>query len=674
MTPTEIESLRTRAREEFEKGLWKESEATYSQLVGDGQSDENADMDTVRTMIDYSRLLYLKERKQECKELCIRIVDLLENSFPEEIELKIEAMLNLLDALSFYEGRDYSDRIIKEATDLARSRTNPEDRLLASVLCSAAAVALSHDDRERFSDAESLIDEAAEILALEPVTEGEEYANMLSARAICEQLKGNVEFAERCYQESLAALDNYPLSPVFSEACFGYATLRATDSKFAESIVFLEQQIKSREMKIGYDHPILKRAVSALALTYSACGELDEAEIQAQRYNKMVEMMGNPGPELRIDCLRILVDILQQQSRFSEAQALLTRAYDIADTIKDEGVNVRLLMDLARLKLDLGLFPEAVNMYERALSITRRLKGPEHFETAMCLGLLGNAYFAVRDYERAESTIAESIELCGKQEEFFGSLLSADNYRYLGLVRLQQKKFDDAEDALLKALSVLSSTGMESTLHAAETQKNLGELYDARGDSATAKFHFERALDLAKDILGPNNFEIADYLLYLADIFRREDDYTEAEKLYNQALSILEKTLGPGHPRTCTLLQRFGEIAIERSNFKDAEGYFEQALMRLEQTLGTSHPDVGYTCYCLGATYHWLKEFTRAERYYRRALDIKEQQLGQEHKDLATIIEPLIEILFHLHREAEANSFQRRLNQLTSYDSQKADN
>ncbi|MBZ0189703.1 MAG: tetratricopeptide repeat protein, partial [Candidatus Obscuribacterales bacterium] len=496
MSTLNIDSLKTKAKEEFETGLWKEAEGSYC-LAMKTIDDNNAEItiESIKVMIDFSRLLYLKERKQECKELCIKIADLLGRNFADDIELKIEALLNLLDALSFFEGREYSDQIIKEATELARNRAKPGDRLLASVLCSSAAVALSHDDNDRFEEAEALIDEAAAILEVEQIEDGEELANVLSARAICEQLKGNVETAEACYQKALISVENSPLSPIFSEACFGYATLRATDSKFSESIIFLEQQIRKKELAIGDDHPILKRAVSALALTYSACGELDEAEVQAQRYNRIVEMMGDPGPELRIDCLRILVDILQQQSRFSEAQALLTRAYDIADTIKDEGLNVRLLMDLARLKLDLGLFPEAVSMYERALAITTRLKGPDHFETAMCLGLLGNAYFAVREYEKAEKTIKKSIKLCGKQEEFFGSLLSADNYRYLGLVCLQQKKFDQAEDALLKALSVLSSTGMESTLHAAETQKNLGELYDARGDSETAKFHFERALD-----------------------------------------------------------------------------------------------------------------------------------------------------------------------------------
>ncbi|MCA9817323.1 MAG: tetratricopeptide repeat protein, partial [Cyanobacteria bacterium HKST-UBA01] len=96
--------------------------------------------------------------------------------------------------------------------------------------------------------------------------------------------------------------------------------------------------------------------------------------------------------------------------------------------------------------------------------------------------------------------------------------------------------------------------------------------------------------------------------------------------------------------------------------------YFVKTLTRMEQTLGSNHPDVGYTSYCLGATYHWKSMPSRAESYYKKALSIKEEQLGLKHHDLATILEPLIDVLNSQGKQAEAGSYNRRMNELTGYD------
>ena len=675
MNPTTIEELKEKANECFISGDWAEAEKYFR--AGLEQLEENHSLPVegaMAFMLDYSRLLYLKERNEECRDLCLKILDLAEknSSNPATQTILVPTCLRLAETLSFFEDLDQTLIYLKRAANLADHtdlNLNPDYlSILVTILSTHAAYLLSGEDPGRFAESESLIEKAEELAQEYGITSGEDLANLYSTKAISIQLRGDIEEAQKYYILAIDALEDSPLSACFGEACFGYATLRATDSKFSSSLEFLEEQIASKEKRTGNDHPILKRAIAALALTYSACGELDEAEIQAQRYNRIVEMMGEPGVELKIDCLRILIDILQQQSRFSEAQVLLSRANDLAEATGNQAILVRLLMDMARLKLDLGDFQGSVELYEKSLAITTRLKGPDHFETAICLGLLGNAYFAVHDFARAEQYIRQSIELSSRQEEFFGNLLGADNYRYLGLVCLQQDKLEEAEDAFLKALAMLETTDMAQTLQEAETLKNMGELSEAREDLEGARRYYEKALKLARSILGDNNFEVADYISCLADIARKQSRYEEAEEMYGKALNIFEQTLGPGHPRTCIVLQRFGEIAIEQSKYDEAEEYFVKTLTRMEQTLGSNHPDVGYTSYCLGATYHWKSMPSRAESYYKKALSIKEEQLGLKHHDLATILEPLIDVLNSQGKQAEAGSYNRRMNELTGYD------
>lgn len=671
MTTNTISDLKEKANESFLAGEWQESENYYKKaLLEIDSSDKNVEnRESIELMMDYSNLLSLKERNDDCKEICLNILEKLDRNFSEDKDSYLKTLLKLAESLSFYGETESSLIHLEKAKSIAGSRKNPDDDLRATILATYAAFILSNEGHNRFSEVESLIAEAENVLKSSGITSGEALANVLSTKAIFIQLKGELEESQKLYLEALSAIEEHPLSPSFGESCFGYATLRATDSRFSESLSFLEENIQSKEKSIGKNHPILKRAISALALTYSACGELDEAEAQAQRYNQIVEMMGNPGGELKIDCLRILIDILEQQSRFSEAQALLTRANDIAESIGNESTQVQLKMDLARLKLDLGDFQESVRLYENALELTIRNRGENHFETAICLGVLGNAYFANHDYDKAESAIRKSILLSSQQEEFFSNLLGADNYRYLGLICLQQNKLEEAEDSFLKALSFLETTKMEETLQACETLRNMGELYEVKEEFNLAKLNYQRALDLARKILGDNNFEVADYMSYLADISRKQESTNEAEELYNKALTVYEDTVGPIHPRTCTLLQRLGEFYIEQENFDNAEEYFSKALTRMEQTLGTNHPDVGYTSYCLGATYHWKEQPGKAEKYYRKALSIKETQLGKTHKELAKIVEPLIDVLQSQGKHDEAHSLNRRMIEITGYDS-----
>lgn len=670
MTSENIESLNEKANRCFMSGDWARSEELFLSAIEEFKSlkeDQVPNLKEVILLLDFAKLLSQKERNDDCLNVLKKALSILDKDYPDQLNLRIQANIRMAETLSFYEDIDETMNFLDKARELVEIEPDRFQSNLVSILSTSAAFVLSNENPEKHLKAEVFLQEAEALIAANSIASGEDLCNFHSTRAISLQLKGCVEEAQKYYIKALDCIEDELDSPGFGEACFGYATLRATDSKFRESLDFLKQRISARELKIGKDHPILKRAISALALTYSACGQLDEAEIEAQRYNQVVEMMGNPGVELKIDCLRILIDILQQQSRFSEAQALITRANDLAESIGNKAVQVRLLMDLARLKLDLGDFQDAVDLYKKALNLTLEIKGEDHFETAICLGLLGNAYFATHDYEEAEKNIKKSIALSSKQEEFFGNLLGADNFRYLGLVCLQQNKLDEAEDAFLKALAMLESTDMEETLQLAETLKNMGELYEAKGELEEAKRHFENALALVRKILGDCNFEVADYITCLADIARKQKSFKEAEDLYNQALEIFESTLGPGHPRTCLVLQRFGEISIEQSNYDEAEKFFESALKKMEQTLGTNHPDVGYTSYCLGATYHWKEMPSRAEKYYRKALAIKEVQLGYKHTDLVTIIEPLIDVLVSQGKHNDANTFNKRMIDITGY-------
>lgn len=668
--PETIEKSWQSGKQHFLDGNWKASEEAYIAAMEMAMNEEGVLIDRkyIPLMLELAELFILKERKMDSRAILQDAIDIIDYNFPEENDHLLDACLSYIDALSMCDDFSEAEPYIERAIQLANTPEHHKDGKYIQALTTRAA---SHLALEQFENAGPLVEQCMELCTTHGIESGDAACSALLFKGLLLHLGGSVEEAEEAFLKGLETVRNETYSRSFQDVCFGYTTLLISQSRFTDAIAFLNKEIEEREAKTSREHPLLKRAIASLAIANAAYGDLGEAEVHAQRYHRLVEMMGEAGSELRIDCLRTLVDILVEQSRYSEAEVLLNRANDILESLEDNYIKATLLSDVARLKVELGQYDEAEALCKRALALTEEMKGEEHIETAMCLSILGSAYFSNRKIDEAEATYRKAIQLIEKHHHFFTSFVGAENYRNLGIILTQQKKFEEAEAMFLKILAHHEKNNGPLQVQMAETHRNLGELFEAQRKNHEAIGQYQLALSIAKSIFGPENSEVSDYICFVADIHRKDSRFTEAEDLYKQALKLLENTLGPQHPKTCTLLQRFGEMAIEKKEFPVAEEYFTAALLRLEQTLGTTHPEIGYTCYCLAAAYHWQEKLPKAEEFYKRALAIKEKQLGKTHKDLGNIIEPLIDILKHQGKVAEAATFQRRINEIDSYDAQK---
>jgi tetratricopeptide (TPR) repeat protein len=677
MVPETAEATWKKGKQCFLDGNWKEAEEAFAAALDGVRKDANdevvertiVDLQFIPLMLDLAELLILKERKQDSRTLLQEVINLIEDLYPDEEALLLDAYLAYIDALSMCDDFGEAEPYIEQAVELAEGK--PEHIKDGKYIQALTTKAASHLAQEQFEDAGPVIDECLELCTTHGITTGDAVCSALLFKGLLLHLDGDVDESEKTFLRGLETVRDEIHSRSFQDVCFGYTTLLISQSRFQDAIAFLNREIGLRESQTATDHPLLKRAIASIAIVNAAYGDLEEAEAHAQRYHRLVEMMGNAGSELRIDCLRTLVDILVEQSRYADAEVLLNRANDILESLQDNYVKATLISDVARLKVELGQYDEAEKLCKRALAMTTEIKGEDHIETAMCLSILGSAYFSNRKINDAEATYRKAIELIEKHHHFFTSFVGSENYRNLGIILTQQKKFEEAEQMFLKILAHHEKNNGPLQVQMAETHRNLGELFEAQNKNHEALGQYQLALAIAKNIYGPDNAEVSDYICFLADIHRKDARFSEADDLYKQALKLLENTLGPQHPKSCTLLQRFGEMAIEKKEFIVAEEYFMAALQRLEQTLGTMHPEIGYTCYCLGAAFHWQEKLPKAEEFYKRALAIKEKQLGRTHQDLANIIEPLIDILAHQKKYPEVEGLQRRMIEIRSYDAQK---
>lgn len=130
------------------------------------------------------------------------------------------------------------------------------------------------------------------------------------------------------------------------------------------------------------------------------------------------------------------------------------------------------------------------------------------------------------------------------------------------------------------------------TLWRAERAEALGLLASRQGDEDAAIQRHEEALVLRTRIFEAPIAKVlrSKSLNNLANAERAADKADAARRHYEEALALREEVLGPAHPMVGTVLFNLGLLLAEQGEYESAMGYFDRAL-RIEGAL----PDGGRT-------------------------------------------------------------------------------
>jgi len=231
------------------------------------------------------------------------------------------------------------------------------------------------------------------------------------------------------------------------------------------------------------------------------------------------------------------------------ARELLEKgAADLENEFHDRPlIRARLQMTIAGVFWGLGLYDDAVPLYESARQLRQRELGPDHPDTLI-----------------AGNDLAIMYEL--------------------------QNRFDEAEalylDVLERQRRVLGSDGVNTM----KTLQNLGSLYHklARYEEA-AKF-WEEALERRLRVLGPDDREYANTLSNLPIAYIGLGQLDRAQELFIEGLEVKRRVFGPEHPNTITAIANVGMMYVDRARFDEARPYLVEARDLSRRVQGESHP------------------------------------------------------------------------------------
>jgi eukaryotic-like serine/threonine-protein kinase len=265
---------------------------------------------------------------------------------------------------------------------------------------------------------------------------------------------------------------------------------------------------------------------------------------------------------------------------------------------KDAVTQADMMNVIGNVYFDLGLYARAESLFTQSLDIRRRVLGPRSRDTLQSMSSLGRTFVAERRYPQAEKLLRETL---AQQQRVLGpdhpdTLLTTDR---LGGVLTYEGEIQAGEKFIRQALE-----GRRRVL-GADNPDTLGSM-DNLAYVLMAEGHFPEAEKVQRDALqvevrvqGADNPDTLDSTNRLARILSLEGNYAEAEKLQRGALDVQRRVLGSDHMLTLRSMNNLADILSEEKRFAESES-IEREIRDIDQRLfGPENPTTATTTYGL---------------------------------------------------------------------------
>ncbi|PPD31319.1 MAG: hypothetical protein CTY20_00850 [Hyphomicrobium sp.] len=397
-----------------------------------------------------------------------------------------------------YKDAEYMARRAVQIAENAKA----EEISLAARLSSLARV---YVEAERDFEAEPILRRCIELFGRVRGPDHHEVATALNELSLVLRRTARPKDAEIA---SRRALDIYEatLGATHVKTATALGALAATLSetgRFNEAEALYKRSIAIFEATLGRKHPFWATAMNNLAWFYSHSDRLKEAEIAVETSMAVRD----PNPREVLAPLSILSAIYLKQGRLHEAEPLMKRAIQLAESAHGtESASVAAhLNNLAKFYIDVERFSEAEPLQRRALHLWENIFGSANLYVAVALG-----------------NLAGILEGLGKHSE----ALAAD------------------ERALAVALAAVGDAHPDVGMRL----NNLAERDRKAGNFHEAEQRYLKAIDKYQRAYGPVHTEIARSLSNLALLYLEAGRHSDAEIFLDRAIRMFEVALGPEHP------------------------------------------------------------------------------------------------------------------------------
>lgn len=212
-----------------------------------------------------------------------------------------------------------------------------------------------------------------------------------------------------------------------------------------------------------------------------------------------------------------------------------------------------------------------------------------------------------------------------------------------------------------KSLDVIREVHGEKHIEVATAYNNIGTVYYSLQDIGQAAEYFARAAGIIESILGPHHDRIGASLNNAGVSYYTLGDYERAAHFLERAQRVKEENLGMGHLETAIGYSNLASLHIQNEDYSAAEDNYLRSISVRKNIYGDSHPQLVKPKLWLGRLYAYhLGRPDEAHRNYEKALEIGMERLGETHPDVAEAYFLMGESYYNQQDYNEARKFFRR--------------
>jgi tetratricopeptide (TPR) repeat protein len=198
---------------------------------------------------------------------------------------------------------------------------------------------------------------------------------------------------------------------------------------------------------------------------------------------------------------------------------------------------------------------------------------------------------------------------------------------------IETDRFAEADSLGRVLLAEIDAADSSESLEAAAV---LDLIWRGALESGTESIRLaERAVEIRKNIQGPEHGDVAMSMYHLAATMSFAGDYESVVETVDGAVEIAERALGPEHPNLAKILIWKGRFLASGGNTDEARPYYERALAIQEKVLGPEHKDTIKTLRWFAYFHYNTAEYDTAREMSERAVTLHKKVFPPNSLDLA---------------------------------------
>jgi tetratricopeptide (TPR) repeat protein len=261
-----------------------------------------------------------------------------------------------------------------------------------------------------------------------------------------------------------------------------------------------------------------------------------------------------------------------------------------------------------------------------------------------------------------ELTARELIEQGRKRAELLTGepVVRARLLDTIGRVYHSLGDYGAAEPLLREALDTRRRELGNAHADVAASVHHLASLLHDKGAYPEAEQHYERALALRRELLGPRDPQVGETLgRYGLLVLRAHNDDKRAETLIREAVDVLRAAYGEEHPKVAAMINTSAAVPDARGDHARSEQLLRQALAIQQKHLGQLHPSTLETLGNLAVTLAAKGDLAAGEKTAREVIDLERRVVGPVHAQIAAGLNNLASMLQRQGRLEEAEATYR---------------